>query len=259
MLSAVLIVVQAGPLWGCGNRSAGGSTAPSTAMAPSEFAGVYQHPAGSEEAEARLTITPSGMTISGSKWGWDSALTWSNGSGEPSAGWNFECAPESQEYCSRGSLIRNAQGVIATVSGGTRSVEDYKAAYGGLWVPVGGTGAQAAEVASTEVPEWLRGEWVCTTVLLGCDTLSATVRASSITEIRTPLSTRDCRARERQERTYQIPQGVLVGQNSYRVGLSQLDRDNHDVLVSRRPDRDAAHDFGSYLFDAGWCQRFKRP
>jgi hypothetical protein len=67
MLSAVLIVVQAGPLWGCGNRSAGGSTAPSTAMAPSEFAGVYQHPAGSEEAEARLTITPSGMTTARSR------------------------------------------------------------------------------------------------------------------------------------------------------------------------------------------------
>jgi hypothetical protein len=138
-------------------------------------------------------------------------------------------------------------------------VEAYKAAYGGLWVPVGGTGAQAAEVVSTEVPEWLRGEWVCTTVLDGCYTLSATVRASSMTEIKTPLSTRGCRDRERQESTYQIPQGVLVGQNSYRVGVSQLDRDNHDVLVSRRPDSDAAHDFSSYMFHPTLCQRFKRP
>jgi hypothetical protein len=159
---------------GCGVRSRASEqneSPPSTATAPVEFAGVYRHPEGEDGREGertRLTITPSGMSISGGDW--SNAVTWKSGSGDPRSSWNFECAPESREICTRGSLMRTPQGVIATISGGDEWSESKMTAYGGAWVPVASAAPSTASStgATQTMPEWLRGTWTLWDESTGC-------------------------------------------------------------------------------------------
>jgi hypothetical protein len=122
LLAIVLLVA-------CGNKESDAPTAPRTATSPAEFYGVYQHPPGGEERlrDDRLTITPSGMSLSGYS---DSVVSWKSATGDAATGWNFECTEASREFCQQGSLVKTDQGVIASITGGTRP-EWFQTAYGG--------------------------------------------------------------------------------------------------------------------------------
>jgi len=257
LLAIVLLVA-------CGNNDTHAPSAPSAVTAPVEFIGVYKHPSESGDTAARLTISPAGIAVSGTPF-WTSAITWSSGSGEPSTGWNFECAEESRGFCARGSLVKTSQGVIASVTGGTRT-QEYMTAYGGAWVPVAASTPTApSPTMSTESPEWMRGNWECVLKAHSRNCTyqrTATVRASSVTEVEKSRRTPgwDCGAVGTNEETWQLPAGTITGSSSYRVCNTIYTLDGEDILISE--DGSASDECNAYTLPVAMraynCSRLRR-
>jgi hypothetical protein len=230
-LAGVNLLIFGTLLAACGSKS--DSATSETPTAPADLVGVYQHPVGEGDQDRRLTITPTGMSVTGNA---DSTISWASGSGSSASGWNFTCTEQSQRYCGRGSLMRTAQGLLTSVSDGRISY--YGNSYAGVWVPVGPSTSTTTAQRVTSIPTWMHGEWVRATSLNTC-TLDyrVSVRSSSATVTRKArpgrtASGRPCSTFDDDEETYPALEGEVRGNNVYRVGNHTFELDGDRLLVS---------------------------
>jgi hypothetical protein len=244
----------------CGNKTESASSespATATPTAPADLVGVYQHPVGEGDQDRRLTITPTGMSVTGED---DSSISWASGTGSSASGWNFICTEESKDYCGRGSIMRSAQGVLASVTDGMDSVSG--TSYAGIWVPVGRSASAATTQRVTTIPEWMHGDWVKTDRVDNCTIeYRARIRSTSAT-VSSSGSGRGsngqiCGSFSREEQTFPAIEGEVEGDKIYRAGRDNFELDGDRMLISYTPERRVDREW--YAFAFGKRGTWQRP